>query len=262
MQVIIETPKGSHQKFDYNPTRSTFELTKLLPCGMVFPFDFGFIPGTIGQDGDPLDVLVISELATFTGCSVGCRIIGTIKAMQREVDGRKVRNDRLIAIPEISITYSHIHTLSDLTADLLMEIEKFFVNYNDMAGKSFQVTGHQGPKAAMKTIEKSQLKADRKEKLVQVFLPFSSTTRQKKKISSLEKILIDQFGGVSVYAQSPVSGKWQDDNHTEKDQMIVFEIMVPFLEVDFWTSLKLKLQKDFRQKEILIRHLNIGTIAE
>ncbi|QEM11306.1 inorganic diphosphatase [Mucilaginibacter rubeus] len=68
--VIVETPKGSGHKYDYDTATKQFKLKKLLPAGMVFPFDFGFIPNTVGGDGDPLDVLVISEISTFPGCVI------------------------------------------------------------------------------------------------------------------------------------------------------------------------------------------------
>jgi len=114
-QVIIETPKGSHQKFNYEPKSGSFLLSKLMPAGMVFPFDFGFLPGTVGDDGDPLDVMLISELNTFTGCMVGCRIIGGIKAQQRKKNGKITRNDRFIAVPEISLTYAKLNFIKGYT---------------------------------------------------------------------------------------------------------------------------------------------------
>lgn len=87
MNLIIETPKGSSEKYDYDTQHHLFKLHKILPAGMVFPFDFGFIPGTKGEDGDPLDVLVISEFESFPGIMIDCRIIGCIKAKQ--IDKKK-----------------------------------------------------------------------------------------------------------------------------------------------------------------------------
>src|SRR4051812_46579587 len=74
MDIIIETPKGSRQKYTYNKELKLFRLKKVLAPGLVFPFDFGFIPGTKGEDGDPFDVLVLSEYQTFPGCIVDVRI--------------------------------------------------------------------------------------------------------------------------------------------------------------------------------------------
>src|SRR4051812_11882412 len=96
--VVVETPKGSAQKYTYDPEKRWFELSKIMPAGMVFPFDFGFIPDTKGEDGDPLDIIVISELTSFPGCVMRCRVIGAIEANQTEED-KTVRNDRFLAIP-------------------------------------------------------------------------------------------------------------------------------------------------------------------
>src|SRR5882724_761988 len=82
IDVVIETPKGSAQKYDYDPSTHFFKLKKILPSGMMFPYDFGFIPGTRGEDGDPLDIIVISEFQSFPGCKMKCRVIGGIKAEQ------------------------------------------------------------------------------------------------------------------------------------------------------------------------------------
>src|SRR3954471_2088682 len=104
IQVIIETPKGSRQKYHYDEQTRVISMKKLLPQGMVFPFDFGLIPQTKGQDGDPLDILLLSEFSSFPGCQHECRLIGGFKAKQSE--GKKgekvVRNDRIFGIPVLS----------------------------------------------------------------------------------------------------------------------------------------------------------------
>ena len=99
IDIVIETPRGSSQKYDYDPESKFFRLKKILPGGMVFPYDFGFIPDTKGEDGDPLDILIISEFNSFPGCIITCRIIGGIKATQLERDKKEpVRNDRFMAV--------------------------------------------------------------------------------------------------------------------------------------------------------------------
>src|SRR6266542_4104009 len=84
LNVIIETPKGSRNKFACDEETGLVRLKKLLPLGMTFPFDFGFVPSTRGGDGDPLDVLILSEEALFPGCLVKARLFGALKATQRE----------------------------------------------------------------------------------------------------------------------------------------------------------------------------------
>src|ERR1700676_2408367 len=91
LNVIVETPKGSRSKLKYEPTQGLFELNKVLPRGMAFPYDFGFIPSTVGDDGDPLDVLVLMDEPVPAGCKVLCLLIGVIEAEQTE-DGTTERN--------------------------------------------------------------------------------------------------------------------------------------------------------------------------
>ncbi|MCC8424735.1 inorganic diphosphatase [Mucilaginibacter sp. UR6-11] len=138
--ALIECPKGYNQKFDYEPETQRFRLSKILPAGLVFPFDFGMIPGTKGEDGDPLDIIVISESGTFLGCLIDCRVIGALKAEQTERNGDTVRNDRFIGIPEVSQLFSAITTLAELPEAILSQLEAFFKNYNEQAGKEFKVT--------------------------------------------------------------------------------------------------------------------------
>src|SRR5438067_4122518 len=99
MNVVIETSKGSRNKLTYNPEEGLFELSKVLPRGMVFPFDFGFIPSTVGDDGDPLDVLVLMDEPVPAGCKIAARLLGVIEAEQGK-NGKLERNDRLIAVAQ------------------------------------------------------------------------------------------------------------------------------------------------------------------
>jgi inorganic pyrophosphatase len=135
--VVVETPKGSAQKYNYNPEKNWFELKKIMPAGMVFPFDFGFIPDTKGEDGDPLDVIIISEFKSFPGCVMSCRIIGAIEAKQSE-DGKDIRNDRFLAIPEVSELFANVKSIEDLPKDIISQIEDFFINYNKISNKKFK----------------------------------------------------------------------------------------------------------------------------
>src|SRR5579872_5124757 len=97
LQVIIETPKGSRNKYAFDPKQSVFALKKVLPAGMSFPYDFGFIPSTKAEDGDPTDVLVLMDEPAFPGCLLKCRIVGIIEGEQGKKKGAE-RNDRIVAI--------------------------------------------------------------------------------------------------------------------------------------------------------------------
>src|SRR5947199_6248103 len=111
LQVIIETSKGSRNKFKYDPTNESFKLSKVMPEGMVFPYDFGYVPATKAEDGDPLDVLVLTDEPLFPGCLVACTLVGVIELMQEE-SGKKERNDRLIAVAKASLLYADINHLA------------------------------------------------------------------------------------------------------------------------------------------------------
>jgi inorganic pyrophosphatase len=137
--VMIESPKGSTYKCDYEPALKGFKLKKILPAGLIFPFDFGMIPDTKGEDGDPLDIIVISEISSFPGCLMDCRIIGGLKVEQTERNGDTMRNDRFIGIPDASQLFANINELEQLPDIIIKEIENFFKNYNDQAGKQFKV---------------------------------------------------------------------------------------------------------------------------
>jgi inorganic pyrophosphatase len=154
LNAIVDTPKGSRNKFKYDEEKGRFKLTGTLPLGNSFPFDFGFIPSTLGEDGDALDVLILMDEPAFTGCLVPSKLIGVIEANQTEA-GETTRNDRLIAIAADSRNYSHIRFLGDLNSNVVEEIEHFFVSYNDSKGKRFEVLRRSGPERGRSLIEKA-----------------------------------------------------------------------------------------------------------
>ncbi len=151
--VVIVTPRGCRNKFNYDPERGAFCLKSVLPAGSAFPYDFGFLPDTEGDDGDPLDVLVLMDESAFPGCVVPARLIGVIEAEQTE-DGKKERNDRLVAVASDAHDYRDLKTIRDINANLLKELEHFFVSYNEMRGKQFKLLGTRGPKHAMKLVKR------------------------------------------------------------------------------------------------------------
>lgn len=152
LNVIIETPKGSRNKFNYDEEHGIFKLGGVLPAGASFPYDFGFVPQTTGGDGDPLDVLVLMDEPAFAGCLVAARLIGVIEAEQTEEDGM-TRNDRLIAVAAESRQHKHVRSLKDIADQLITEIEHFFVSYNTIKGKEFKPTGRFGPDRAKRIVE-------------------------------------------------------------------------------------------------------------
>ena len=153
LNVVIDTPKGSRNKYAFDFKIDAYKLKAVLPHGTIFPFDFGSIPGTIADDGDPLDVLVLMDEPVFIGCLIEARLLGVIEAQQTE-EGKTQRNDRLIAVAAESHTNGKLKSLRKLDSKLLSEIEHFFVSYNDARGKKFKPIGRHGFAAAKRLIKK------------------------------------------------------------------------------------------------------------
>ena len=161
INVIVETPKGARTKLAFDPELEAFVVRKVLPQGMSFPFDFGFIPSTAGGDGDPLDVLVLMDESVPSGVIVPSRLIGVLEATQTEQDGTSERNDRLIAISESCQLFADVKKLADLPDTVTRQIEHFFVTYNEQEGKKFEVEGRYGPKRAQEVLEQGKRRSAR-----------------------------------------------------------------------------------------------------
>ena len=161
LNVVIDTPKGCRSKFAFDMKRKAYVLKSVLPHGTVFPFDFGSIPGTVAEDGDPLDALVLLDEPAFCGCLIESRLVGVIEAEQSE-DGKTERNDRLIAVAAKSPTHAEVKSLSDLSPALLKEIEHFFISYNQERGKKFRPLGRHGPKRAEELVKKQKRRTERR----------------------------------------------------------------------------------------------------
>jgi inorganic pyrophosphatase len=155
LQVIIETPKGSRNKYAFDARQKVFSLAKVLPAGMCFPYDFGFLPQTLAPDGDPIDVLLLMDEPAFPGCVVPARLIGIIEGDQ--IDGKKrIRNDRLVAIAQANHMYNNVKKLKDLPSKFIHELQVFFVNYHKLEGKEYELLGYKGIDAAWTLIKKAQ----------------------------------------------------------------------------------------------------------
>ena len=154
LAVVIETPKGSPNKYDYDAGCGAFRLAGVLPDGQYFPYDFGFVPSTRAEDGDPLDVLVLLDAPVPAGCVLTVRLIGVIEAEQHEKDGETIRNDRLLAVATHAHAHQSVRSLDDLRPKLVEEIEAFFVNYNRAKGKQFKPLKRAGAKRAGKLVKR------------------------------------------------------------------------------------------------------------
>lgn len=154
LNVVIETSQGSRNKFKCDDAQGLFRLSAVLPTGAVFPFDFGFVPSTRGEDGDPLDVLVLMDEPAFVGCLVPARLIGAIEAEQTEA-GKQERNDHLIAVAAASYNHRDVRSLDELNRNLVKEIEHCFVSYNAPRGREFRPIGRCGPDQAEQSVQQT-----------------------------------------------------------------------------------------------------------
>lgn len=158
--AVVETPAGSRNKYDYDETLGVLRLKSVLPAGMVFPHDFGFLPRTRAGDGDPLDVLVLADAPLSPGCVLAVRLIGAIEAEQRENGACAwTRNNRLLAVAAPSHDHAALTAIDDLGAKRLDEIEAFFVHYDRLKGVEFRVIRRSGAARAEEIAEESRTQA-------------------------------------------------------------------------------------------------------
>lgn len=147
VRVVIDTPRGSRNKYKFDAQLAVLKLSRVLPAGMAFPYDFGSIPSTCAEDGDALDVMVLTEAPLFPGCLVHVHLIGVIRAMQKEKRGM-IRNDRLLASIETPVNRPEVTRLEQLPEQKLRDIEHFFRSYNQAQGREFKITGRGGARQA------------------------------------------------------------------------------------------------------------------
>jgi inorganic pyrophosphatase len=154
LNVVVETPKGARHKFALNEEYGVFEWSRTLPAGLMWPCDFGFVPQTLADDGDPLDVCVLVEQGTFPGCLVATRVVGVLGYIKNGVT-----NDRLIAVPVTKAGagshWSEVEDIGDLSDRILREIEDFLLGYNRFEGHDVRVTGRFGRDYANELVERA-----------------------------------------------------------------------------------------------------------
>jgi len=155
VRAIVETPAGHRSKFNYDPESGLFALHKVLPAGMAFPMAFGFVPGTLAEDGDPIDIILLADEDLPVGCLTSVLLLGVIEARQAESDGSAYRNDRLIGRIAESRMYADVHDLDCLGEAMIGELTRFFETYNALKGKRFEVTAISDPARACALIEEA-----------------------------------------------------------------------------------------------------------
>jgi inorganic pyrophosphatase len=148
-RIVIETPKGNNG----DPETGLFELAKVLPDGISFPVDYGFVPSTLADDGDPLDVMILGDEPSPVGVTMRVRLIGVLEAEETEA-GRVERNDRLLAIPLHSRRFA-AKNLDDLKPAFLENVSQFWINKAKLEGKTFKIVGHGEPSAAIEFVRRT-----------------------------------------------------------------------------------------------------------
>jgi inorganic pyrophosphatase len=160
--VVVEAPRGSRIKFKYDPKLRAVTWGHPLPVGFQYPFDWGFIPSTLGEDGDPLDALVLSEVPSYPGVVIPCRPFGLIALEER--DGKNPeRNDRLVVVPAKGGWTNEMKDTNDLPDGMRSNLEHFFLSSVYFSSKRARCLGWKGPKAALKHIATGVERAKKKQ---------------------------------------------------------------------------------------------------
>jgi len=145
--MIVEIPKGSANKFEYDGKLNVFRLDRALYSPMHYPGDYGFIPGTLAEDHDPLDVLTLVNEPSFTGCLIEVRPVGVLYMVDKEE-----RDQKIFAVPNNNPRFDSIHTIDQVFPHVRREIEHFFSIYKELQGTKTRMEGWGGPKEARKLI--------------------------------------------------------------------------------------------------------------
>jgi len=157
LNVVVESPRGSTLKFEYDQHLRVFTVARSLPVGLAYPFDWGFVPGTQADDGDPVDALVIHDAATFTGVLLPCKVLGMVVVQQRVGPTSRLQiNNRILATPVWHGRMGELEEPTDLPRKLREEVEQFFIGATFHTDKHPEVQGWKGAAAATKFIKSQE----------------------------------------------------------------------------------------------------------
>lgn len=157
LRVVVESPRGASLKFAYEAKLRLFVVARALPLGVVYPYDWGFVPGTRGDDGAPLDAMVLHDFASSPGVLLTCRILGMVKVVQRDGSGKPEINNRIIATPAWHTPLEQFADARDLPTAARGQLEQFFVTAAEMAGKRVNIKGWASSKAVARFIERNRV---------------------------------------------------------------------------------------------------------
>jgi inorganic pyrophosphatase len=148
VRVVVEAPRGSGVKLKYDPRLGAFEYGRALPLGLTYPYDWGFVPGTRAEDGDPLDALVLGDVPSYPGVVIPSRPIGVVLLDQKNHDRKRERNDRLVLVPLGAERFEELRDAAALPRRAREEIERFFLDTTFFTQKEARVLGWKGPAEA------------------------------------------------------------------------------------------------------------------
>jgi inorganic pyrophosphatase len=151
VRMIVEIPKNSSNKYEFDTDLGVFRLDRALYSPMHYPGDYGFIPGTTAEDGDPMDVLVMGDDPAFTGCLIEVRPIGML-----DMSDENGIDEKVVAVPKANPRFEQIHTMDQLPPHVKRELEHFFTIYKELEGKRTELRGWHGPKEARDAIHASR----------------------------------------------------------------------------------------------------------
>jgi len=151
LPVVVDTPRGSPIKFKYDVEQKRYTIAHVLPPGMVFPFDFGSVPGTLAADGDPLDAMIVVSEPTFPGCHIEVKPVALFR-MRDE----KAEDNKILCVPFTDPNWSHVEQLDDLPMTLRDEISHFFSIYKTPEWKVVRVDGWYPREEALESIDRAR----------------------------------------------------------------------------------------------------------
>lgn len=150
LNVLIEIPAGSKNKYEFDKDLNAFALDRVLFSSVQYPYDYGFVPNTLADDGDPLDGMVLMDQPTFPGCVITARPIGMLEM----IDGGD-RDEKILCVPVEDPRYSDVKSLSDVAQHRLDEIAEFFRTYKNLEKKVTEILGWKDIDAVMPVVQKS-----------------------------------------------------------------------------------------------------------
>lgn len=148
VEALIEIPTGSQNKYEFDKETGRVKLDRVLFSPMHYPTEYGYIENTLAEDGDPLDILVMTSFPTFPGCVIDARVIGVLLMADD-----KGKDEKLLAVPTEDPRFKDVHTLQDVPAHKLKEISHFFQVYKDLENKKVEIEGWQGVDVAARLLD-------------------------------------------------------------------------------------------------------------